>query len=365
MKILYVHDALAVFGGIERVLTDKMNWFVEHTDYQIHLLTVDQGVNALVFPLHPEITYYDLDIRFHQQYQVPIWGRWHVHRRLRLLFRQRLKNKLQEIIPDIIICTRIDYLKDIVKVKGCIPLVLESHSTCMSTLYDHDGFLRRIRIKNQQSSLKQVDMVVALTQGDAYEWKKLTNRVQVIPNTVHLNDTGRICNRSLRSVIYVGRDVMQKDLDSLMHIWQMVYQNHPDWRLHIYGKTPRMADGVVVHEPTSQMADAYLNASVLLLTSLYEPFGLVLPEAMSYGLPVVAFDCPYGPADIITDGVDGFIIRDRKVVDFANRVCQLIEDNNLCVEMGKAGFMSSQRYHAGQIMPKWIKLFEMIVGNSV
>ena len=94
------------------------------------------------------------------------------------------------------------------------------------------------------------------------------------------------------------------------------------------------------------------------MTSLYEPFGLVLPEAMSCGLPVIAFDCPYGPSDIITDGVDGFLIKNRDIEMFADKVCQLIENEELRRRMGKNGIISSQRYRADVIMPKWISLFE-------
>ena len=100
---------------------------------------------------------------------------------------------------------------------------------------------------------------------------------------------------------------------------------------------------------------------MLLLTSLYEPFGLVLPEAMSCGLPVVAFDCPYGPSDIITDGVDGFLIRHRSIEDFADKVCLLIENPELRVKMGKAGIVSSMRYDASKIMPLWKSFFGQFV----
>lgn len=364
MRLLYITDALAVYGGIERVLVDKINWFVEHTDNKVYLLTVDQGLKDVVFPLHPKIEYDDFDIRFYRQYMTPKWRRPFLYYKLHLLFRQRLENKLREICPDIIICTRIEYIRDIIKVKTYIPLVFESHSSCLSTFFDHDSLLRRVRIRYQKTALKSVDMVVTLTQGDALEWKKITNKVVVIPNVVHLNQTGKYTNYSSRSIIYVGRDNEQKDLDSLMRIWELVYHKHPECLLHIYGKTNRIADGIVVHEPTCQLDDAYMNTSVLLLTSLYEPFGLVLPEAMSYAIPVVAFDCPYGPSEIITDGYDGFIIKNRNMVEFAHRICQLIEDKNLCVEMGKRGIQSSQRYRADIIMPQWIKLFDMIVGNS-
>ena len=94
------------------------------------------------------------------------------------------------------------------------------------------------------------------------------------------------------------------------------------------------------------------------MTSVYEPFGLVLPEAMSCGLPVVAFDCPYGPADIITDGQDGFLIKNRNINAFAEKVCLLIEDHELRKTMGQAGVLSAQRYDASRVMPMWKELFE-------
>ena len=118
--------------------------------------------------------------------------------------------------------------------------------------------------------------------------------------------------------------------------------------------------GIVVNQSTDTIFDSYKENSILLSTSLFEPFGLVLPESMSCGLPVVAFDCPFGPADIITDGVDGFLIKDRDINLFAQRVCQLIYSYDLRRQMGQSGILSSQRYQASRIMPQWVQLFEQL-----
>ena len=77
----------------------------------------------------------------------------------------------------------------------------------------------------------------------------------------------------------------------------------------------------------------------------------------------MAFDCPYGPEDIITDGVDGFLVRNRSISDFADRICQLIEDEPLRIRMGKAAVLSAQRYAAERIMPQWNDLF-IRIGNQ-
>jgi len=116
-----------------------------------------------------------------------------------------------------------------------------------------------------------------------------------------------------------------------------------------------------VHKPTEQIFDSYLDSSILISTSLFEPFGLVIVEAMSCGLPVVAFDCPYGPADIITDTVDGFLVPFDNIHFFANRLCLLIEDVSLRKRMGQAAFVSSKKYDANRIIPKWEALFDELV----
>ena len=111
--------------------------------------------------------------------------------------------------------------------------------------------------------------------------------------------------------------------------------------------------------------DVYRQCAILLLTSCYEPFGMVLPEAMSCGLPVVAFDCPYGPADIITDGVDAYLIKDRNIKDFVDKVCLLIENPGLRRQMGRAAIHSSKRYHVDRIMPVWYNLFDLFSTKQV
>ena len=103
---------------------------------------------------------------------------------------------------------------------------------------------------------------------------------------------------------------------------------------------------------------------MLLMSSLYEPFGLVLVEAMSCGIPVVAFNCPYGPADIIKDSTDGFLVEDRDIEAFADRVCQLMENDDFRQQMGKSAIHSAQRYKAEVIMPQWKSLFTNLVSSQ-
>mgnify|MGYP002522673169 CR=1 FL=1 len=372
MRILYVCDALAIYGGLERVLVDKANWLVENGGYEVCLLTVNQGPHPICFPLHPNVLYNDLNIRFHQYSHLPFWKRVIKKRQLYHLFRKRLARKIREEAPDIIICTRLGYVRAIVQVKGVIPLVFECHSSCLESRFEGDSMLRRIFNWYLMLAVRKVEMVVALTNGDAGEWRKQTSNVCVIPNVVHLNNSGSYSDCMAKSVIFVGRFSRQKDISSLLHIWTHVYKSHPDWSLHIYGgygeeqemlfaEIKQMNANIQVHEPTTDVIEKYKENSILLLTSRFEPFGLVLPEAMSCGLPVVAYDCPYGPADIITDGIDGFLVREGRCEEFVNKVCLLMEDGDLRFKMGEAGVESSRRYSEGCIMPLWQQLFNQLV----
>ena len=372
MRILYVCDALAICGGLERVLIERANWLVEYGDCKVCLLTVNQGTRSKCFILHPDVSCDDLNIQFHQQYHVSFWRRPIVTQNLHRVFRKRMYSKIKEYAPHVIVSTRLDYIRDILQVKSDIPLVFESHSSCLVTHFEGNGLLRRLHIWFLHLAVKKVQMVVALTEGDAVEWRKLTPNVCVIPNVVHLNNSNSYSDCTAKSVIFVGRFSKQKDVGSLLRIWNLVYHRHPNWTLHLYGgygeeqttlhqKIKQLGTNIIIHEATSDIMKKYKESSILLLTSLYEPFGLVLPEAMSYGLPVVAFDCPYGPADIITDGVDGFLIRHRSVEDFANKVCLLMENPKLRFKMGKAGIVSSMRYDASKIMPLWKGFFEQFI----
>ena len=85
---------------------------------------------------------------------------------------------------------------------------------------------------------------------------------------------------------------------------------------------------------------------------------------MSCGIPVVAFDCPYGPSEIISDGKDGFLIECYDVEAFANRLCMLIENEALRKQMGQYATQSSLRFKKEVIMPQWNNLFKSLIVKS-
>lgn len=371
MRLLYITDALAIWGGIERILVDKANCFADNYGYDVHLVTVNQGSHPILFPLSKKVCYSDLNVRFHQQYEsyglLRLLKRWKLNR----IFVDRLRNYVNEIKPDFILTARITLVSGIISAKGAIPFIYESHSSYISNRFLSSGWFSLIKSEFLIRKVRNANMVVALTNGDACEWKRITSNVCVIPNIVSLNKTGLYSSCENKIAIFVGRFSKQKDIRSLLQIWSLVSRSFPDWQLHIYGGfgeeqdelvdiIKRTCKNITVFSPTTDILNKYRNSSLLLLTSLYEPFGLVLPEAMSCGLPVVAFNCPYGPRYIIRDGIDGFIIDNRDIEQYAEKVCMLMANHSLRVKMGKEGIKSSLRFEDNIIMPQWINLFQSL-----
>ena len=373
MTVLYVFRSLAVWGGIERIMVDKMNHLVKMYGYEVFMLTSDQGDHPVPYHLDEKVHLKDLGIRFHQKYQYGMLKRFWVARHLRRLYEHRLAEHIKQIQPDIIVCTTADDIELLVKLKGSTPLVVESHSICLRTIEQGHFWLSRKWYRyHYLKTLSHVDTVVALTEGDAAEWQKVCHHVTAIPNIVHQNGSA-YSSLENKHAIFVGRFDYQKRPLLLVHIWEKIHQLYPDWQLDIYGegelqqqleRAVALANAnIVVHPPTSDIFACYRESSLLLSTSLFEPFGLVIPEAMSCGLPVVAFDCPYGPKDIISDGVNGFLINNDDVEAFVEKLSRLMGDSSLRKKIGAQAVEVAERYKPTYIMPQWKSLFEKLLSE--
>ena len=370
MRILYVFHSLAVFGGIERVLVDKMNYLSSKYGYEVFMLTTDQGTHPIPYSIEKKVHLEDLGINIYHQYRYHGIKRLLVARRLVRLFEQRLSERLHTICPNVIVCTMANTfdINILAKLKGRIPLVVESHSICRRTISKRD-LKDRILSCFYRKGLSKAQVIVSLTEDDAVDWRKIHSCVKVIPNMVHLNK-GALSSLDEKSVIWVGRFDYQKRPMEMIEIWQKVYPQYPDWHLYMYGEGEMRQEledisyslGMNIHvcQPTEQIFECYRSCSILVSTSLFEPFGLVIPEAMSCGLPVVAYDCPFGPASIISDGSNGFLVEMDNREMMIRKMCMLMDNRSLRQRVGNSAFESSLRYSDDRIMPLWEKLFKSL-----
>lgn len=369
MKIVYIYPTLAVWGGVERILVDKMNELARFYDYEIYVLTYNQGNHPVPYCLDNRVHHCDLKVRTHVKYSYRGFRRlWEGYKLQKMLY-HRLKSTINTIVPDVIVTTTSGEISLLLKIKGLVPLLVESHGG-----YDHlVDFSRmtmwhRYNLMKIRQRLKRVDAIATLTESDARKWRNDYDHVYVIPNIAHLNPIGIYSSCKEKRILFVGRFAEQKGIPELLSVWSLVNKRHPEWLLDMYGQGgqdyfTQKHPGVNIYEPTADIFDKYAESSMLILTSRWEPFGLVIPEAMSCGLPVVSFEGD-GPCQIITDGHDGFIVKNRDKQEMANRICELIENEDLRQQMSRNAIRTAQRYSSENIMPMWKNLFESLVNKK-
>jgi glycosyltransferase involved in cell wall biosynthesis len=218
----------------------------------------------------------------------------------------------------------------------------------------------------------RLDLVSVLTDHDrqAYEtaFEGRGVRFETVPNGVA---PWRLPPAALQSkvVVAAGRMVQQKGFDLLVEAFALVAARHPDWQLKIFGsgkgKDALAAqikdlglDGTVLLAGEARKLDEQLAAAAMyVLSSRYEGLPMVLLEAITAGLPVVSFDCPTGPAEIIADGRNGLLIPPEDPAKLAAGICELIEHPEKRRDMGAAALESSRRYSMSTVKEQWEQLF--------
>lgn len=377
LKIVYCIPSLAVVGGGQRILAIKANYFVEKYGYEIHVVITDNGDKQPYFHLHPSIQVHNLDVNYDRV--VPLYRRFFSYFYNRHLHKKRLNKCLKQLSPDFTVLMLRRELSFIMKMTDGSIKIAENHFEKHSYLNNANyGLLRyfpkfiwRKWQKKQIECLKKIRKFVVLTYEDAEQWDELNN-VAVIPNPLTFIPT-HISSYSSKQVIAVGRYVHQKGFDLLISAWKVIASKHKDWLLKIYGDGPlREAlqqqindagiwDSCKLEFPVKDIAEKYAESSIFVLSSRFEGFGLVIVEAMACGLPVISFDCPCGPKDIIMNNKDGMLVSSGDVDGLVRQLLYLIEHDERRKQMGNSALVNVQRYKIENIAILWKDLFNMLL----
>lgn len=221
-KIVYVMKSFAVKAGVERVMSDKMNYLAGQ-GYEVVMVTYEQGQHPDAFPLHPAIRHLDLGVPFFPIMKYGLLKRLPKIRRLRQLFKARLQALLDAEQPDVLIVSTCSIkLMDIVlSAKTRARKMIESHAPCYavkkSVYYQDRPLLRMLAVLYDKWMLGQAakaDLLVTLTEGDAREWRSYIPRIEVIPNPVtKYPDAVKPHDGSGHRIICAGRLNKEKRFD--------------------------------------------------------------------------------------------------------------------------------------------------------
>ena len=241
---------------------------------------------------------------------------------------------------------------------------------------DHNHFDARSRPWRwlRERLYPQVAAVVSLTQADAARFMALNPRTLVIPNASVLSAEVSALP-SEPSVLAVGRLVAQKGMDLLLAAWPRVLAAVPAARLRIVGDGPlraqlqaeaaaaAFAGSVEWVSHTDRMADEYRAAAVFVLPSRYEGMPLALLEAQAMGVPSVAFDCPTGPAEVLSPQT-GVLVRPGDTAALAEAVIQLLRDPARRRAMGEAALDRNRAlFSVERQVARWAELVRAVAAR--
>jgi len=376
MKIVYCIAGTFNSGGMERVLANKANYLAER-GYEVVIITTDQKERKPFFALSPKILCIDLEVNYADNNNKGFLNKvWYYPFKVQK-HKQRLTRFLRVLQADIVISMFCNDVSFITKIRDESFKVLEIHFSKFKRLqYGRKGIWKLAdwwRSKMDEIAVRRFDKFVVLTHEDKCYWGDLPN-IEVIENAKNEwgDHTAALENKQ---VIAVGRYDYQKGFERLIEAWRLVYERFPDWKLKIIGDGESrneleslveqygLNNVIELKMSVSDILQEYLDASFLVMSSRYEGMPMVLLEAMSVGLPMVAFACKCGPRDLITDGEDGFLVPEGDVPMLAERIMQLIEEQDLRHRMGQAAKIKSERYAEPVIMDKWMKLFDNLLSE--
>jgi glycosyltransferase involved in cell wall biosynthesis len=225
---------------------------------------------------------------------------------------------------------------------------------------------------------RRLDALTVLTRGDLEDWCRALagsrTRIVHMPNML-TPLSGGLADPSSRVVVSVGRLTGPKGFDLAIRAFEEVVRQHPDWTLRIYGSGGQskrlrhmvlargLYNNVLLMGRAERVGEELAKASVFVLSSRSEGFGMVIIEAMSKGLAVVSFDCPRGPREIIDHGADGLLVPNGDVDALARALSQLVEDEHERRRLASGALQKAGRYEADVLGRDWDELIAALLAE--
>lgn len=363
-------------NGTERTITDKIN-YLSSMGHKVTLITYEQGNHPYVYPIDKRVRCIDLDCRYHTIYK---YGKL-VRLCKSLILKRRFKSKLffyvDQIHPDLISTPTYtwEYMSSIMSLKRKTRVVVESHTVFTREFYIWNTAMERIKKFYLLQSVKLCDLLIALTKADAECWKKCVRNVTVAYNPVtYYPNTINLKKRESGRILAVGRLEPQKRFDRLIDAFYLIANKYPSWFIDIYGEGNDkemlqrkinelgLKNQIYMRGVTTNIYSEFERSQFFVLSSDYEGFGLVVVEAMACGTPVVSTDCPFGPAEIIENSVDGLLCK-MDANDLASKMEWMMTHDNEREEMGINAHQSVARYRKEIVMKEWEKAYMSVLDS--
>lgn len=377
MKLIYCTHSTYNPGGMERVLLNKVTYLSALPGWEVSVVTTDQHQRPPFYPFPEQVRMMDLDINYSDDNDKGVWKKITGYLRKRKEHKRKLTALLLKEKPDIVVSLYPSESSFIPEIQDGSKKVLELHYCKFFRLqYGRKGLLGLIdkwRTRQDERIVRRFDKFVVLTNEDKGYWGNLSN-LEVIPNAAKLV-SDRYSDVKNKRVIAVGRLDYQKGFDRLIQVWELVQktEKYTDWNLDIFGQgewkewlqqlidEKHLSDTLHINKPTNRIYEEYAKSSIIVMTSNYEGFGMVLVEAMACGVPAIAFDCQCGPKDIIRHGENGLLVRNGDIEGLAAAMMKLMDDEAYRQRLSDKAKGVISTYAEETVMQQWMTLFTTLV----
>lgn len=362
MKLLYLVPKIKNAGGVARVISLKANYFAEHFGYEVHILSQNEEFEKPFYDFNSKIVFHNMNLDgniFQFFYS----------------FKNNINQKINEINPDLILVTDNGLKAFLIPfiVQSKTPIVFEVHGSKFieeqTPKTDFASkFISKTKYRFKDFAARRFTKIVALSQESLQEWNSKNGIVIPNPSWIKTDTTAALKDKK---VVAIARYSYEKGLDRLLLIWEKAIEEYPDWTLDIYTDNKKSLTEIVtdlgisstvhIHDFVKNIEEKYLESSIYAMTSRTEGFPMVLIEAISFGIPCIAFDCPVGPRTIIKDNENGFLIPDNDFDLYVEKLSFLMENEEIRIQFGKNGKEISNQFSIEKIMNDWKMFFEKII----
>ena len=369
MKIVYLTDQLAEHGGIEKIVSQKINQWIQSYGYEVILITYRQQNRPFIYPVDAKVQHVDLGMNYQEGKSyfsganlMCAWKHYHA-----------LGKALKANQPDVIISASFTpdqyflpfLLKDIPKIK-------ELHASGYNLIPAMTGPKRALF-----NLLQRYDRLVVLNPSEAEYYPGFP--VTVVPNFIDDQSAPPIVEERRQNIlIAAGRIAPVKQFDHLIRAWAIIGKGFPEWQVHIYGEgsaalqrelstlisSAGLGGQVKLMGGTSVLGQKMAEASLFGMTSATECFPMVLLEAQQAGLVVVSYRCPHGPENILHHNVDGILTQYNDYEQYAGELAALIRDKEKMQYLAQNARSNARQFTAGTIMARWNELIQGLVKND-
>ena len=340
-------------GGTERAVTNLAN-ICSEGGLNVYILSTDTASGTSPYDLHEQVHVVHCGLKTASGNLIT-----------KVIHLCKLKKLLLRYVNDF----SIDAFVGTYSLLNCLLTTIAKKVTVIGCEHMNYESANKLNAQLRKKRYHLLHKVVVLTEGDARNYTFVSKKkLAVIPNSLSFS-AQQIASYEKQTVLSLGRLTYQKGYDMMIQVAKEVYPRFPSWQFVIAGQgtdevslrkqiaDAHLEDYVKIIPPQSDVKSLYGSSSIYAMTSRFEGLPMVLIEAASCGLPIVSFDCPYGPSFVVVHNENGYLVDNNNVLQFSEYLSKLMESEQLRKQMGEKSFVCAKDFSTESVSKKWFALF--------